>query len=75
MTSRERLLAVLQGQIPDRIPFAPNIWQWFEYHKLHDQLPVELRQCRHQLDAMKVLGVDIFSRNLITDIRRNWFVR
>ena len=28
MTSRERLLAVLDGKIPDRVPISPRIWAW-----------------------------------------------
>jgi len=72
MNSRQRIMTVLQGGIPDRVPFAPNIWQWFEYQKLHSLLPPELAGCKTQLEVMKILGVDIFSRNLITDIRKYW---
>ncbi len=28
MTSRERLSAVLNGKIPDRVPISPRIWAW-----------------------------------------------
>lgn len=73
VTSKERLSAVLEGRVPDRVPFAPNIWQWFEYHKLHGSLPKELQECESHLEATRVLGVDIFSRNLATDIRMRWF--
>ena len=73
MNSRERILSVLQGEIPDRVPFSPNIWQWYEYQKLHGLLPAELESCRNQLDVQKLMGVDIFSRNLLTDIRTDWF--
>jgi len=72
MDSRERILTVLSGKVPDRAVFAPNIWQWFEYQKLHGLLAPEIQGCRTQLEVMKYLGVDIFSRNLLTDIRRNW---
>lgn len=72
MNSRQRILAILEGKIPDRAVFAPNIWQWFEYQKLHGLLPAELEGCRSQLEVMKHLGVDIFSRNLLTDIRTEW---
>jgi len=72
MNSRQRVLAVLEGKIPDRAVFAPNIWQWFEYQKLHGLLPPELQDCKTQLEVMKHLGVDIFSRNLLTDIRTEW---
>ncbi len=38
MTSRERILAVLKGQIPDRVPIAPFIQQEFmaDYFKRSD---------------------------------------
>jgi uroporphyrinogen-III decarboxylase len=73
VTSKERLLAVLKGKIPDRVPFAPNIWQWFEYRKLHGLLPTELQDCDSHLEATRRLGFDVFSRNLATDIRMRWF--
>lgn len=73
MDSRERILTVLSGGIPDRVPFAPNLWQWFEFQKTWKLLPQELADCQTHLDAMRILGVDIFSRNLLTDIRRDWF--
>ncbi|MFC1614687.1 uroporphyrinogen decarboxylase family protein [Gemmatimonadota bacterium] len=72
MDSKERILSVLSGNAPNRAVFSPNIWQWFEYQKLHGLLAPEIRGCKTQLEVMKHLGVDIFSRNLLTDIRRNW---
>jgi hypothetical protein len=72
MTSRERIIRLLSGETPDRVVFAPNIWQWFEYHKRHG-LPRELEGCETQLDVFRILGVDIFSRNLITDISERLF--
>jgi len=42
MTSRERHLAVMRGEIPDRIPIAPRIWAWLlEYGKTHLELKKE----------------------------------
>lgn len=42
MTSRQRHLAVMRGEIPDRIPIAPRIWAWLmEYGKTHLQLKKE----------------------------------
>jgi len=36
MTSRQRHLAVMRGEIPDRIPIAPRIWAWLiEQGKTH----------------------------------------
>ena len=62
MTRRERVEAVLSGEIPDCVPFAPNIGQWFGYHKAHDSLPDELSACRDVVDAMIAMDCDIFSR-------------
>lgn len=64
MTGRERVLAVLRGELPDRVPFCPNIGQWFDYHKHNGTLPEELHDCQDELDAMLTLGCDIFSRRL-----------
>lgn len=42
MTSRQRHLAVMRGEIPDRIPIAPRIWAWLLWHgKTHLQLKRE----------------------------------
>lgn len=73
MTSQQRLLDLLAGNIPDRVPFSPNLWQWFEYQKLHRLLPPELKACESHGDVLRILGVDIFARNLKTDIRTQWF--
>ncbi len=69
MTSRHRLLTVLKGGIPDRVPFAPNIGQWFEYHKANNTLPDELSDCQTEWDAMEALNCDIFSRRLCAPVR------
>ncbi len=64
MTGRERIMAVLKCQFPDRVPFSPNIGQWFDFHKNNGTLPEELQNCKDELDAMLALGCDIFSRRL-----------
>ncbi len=63
MTSRERVLAVLNRKRADRIVVCPNIWQWFDYHKAEKILPSELADCVDQVDAMKRLGFDVCTRN------------
>ena len=43
MTSRQRHLAVMKGEIPDRIPIAPRIWAWLmEQGKTHLELKKEI---------------------------------
>lgn len=68
MTGRERVLAVLRREKPDRVPFCPNIGQWFDYHKARASLPDELEGCQDELDAMIRIGCDIFSRRICSPV-------
>ncbi len=72
MTPRQNILAVLERRAPERAVFAPNIWQWFEYHKLHGKLHPEIADCTTQLEVIRRLGADLFSRNLLTRARTQW---
>ena len=72
MTPRENVLAVLERRTPERAVFAPNIWQWFEYNKLHGKLHPEIADCETQLEVIRRLGADVFSRNLLTPVRTQW---
>jgi hypothetical protein len=63
---------VLRRETPPRIVFAPNFWQWFAHQKNHGRLPPELAHCHTQLDMLRYLGVDVFSRNLYCDQRHAW---
>jgi hypothetical protein len=71
--SRERVRTVLERQKPDRIAFAPNYWQWFARQLNHGSTPAELSGCRSQLDVLRHLGTDVFSRNLYCNQHRAWF--
>ena len=62
MTGRERILAALKGEKTDFVPFAPNLYLWFYYHQLKGTLPVELADAKHPLDAVRLLGGEIFAR-------------
>ncbi len=42
MNGRERILAALHGDLPDRVPFAPNIYQWFYIKQRQGTLPEEV---------------------------------
>ncbi len=72
-TSQDHVRAVLRRQMPDRVVYAPNYWQWFTHHRNHGLLPAELRDCASQLDLLRHLGLDVFSRNLYCDATRCWF--
>jgi hypothetical protein len=63
ITRQENLRRVLSGQEPAWVPLALNFNQWFKHHKNFGTLPEELAGGDY-LDAMKVLGCDIFSRNI-----------
>ena len=39
MTDRERLLAIMAGRRPDRIPWIPRLEIWYEAHKRRGTLP------------------------------------
>ena len=67
------LAAVLDRRCPPRIPYAPNYWQWFAHQRNHGLLPQELAGCPGQLELIRELGLDVFSRNLYCDEQRGWF--
>lgn len=62
MTGRERILTTLAGEMPDRVPFVPNIWQWFHVNQAHGTLPGELAQATTPVEALRVLGADVMSK-------------
>lgn len=69
MTRKENLRLTLSGRKPQWVPFSPNFCQWFIHHKNFGLLPDELHGCADYIDAMKVLGCDIFSRNVDSGFR------
>jgi hypothetical protein len=64
---------VLQRRHPDRIVYAPNYWQWFAHHRNHGLLPPEIAHCQTQLDLIRHLGLDVFSRNVYCNQSQCWF--
>ncbi len=73
ITRQERVKRLLQRKSPGRIVYAPNYWQWFAHHQNHGLLPPELAHCRTQLDLIRHLGLDVFSRNLYCDQQLRWY--
>ena len=43
MTHRERLQSVLEGRLPDRIPWFPRLEMWYDAHNHSDTLPPKYR--------------------------------
>lgn len=39
MTNRERMLAIIEGRKPDRIPWIPRLQLWYSFHKNTGTLP------------------------------------
>lgn len=62
MTGKERILAAFQGETPDMVPFAPNIYQWFYYNLINHQLPAEVADAQHPFDVLRYLGAEILAR-------------
>ena len=69
----ELLQCWLKRQSPGRMLYAPNYWQWFAHQQDHGLLPPELAHCRSQLDLIRHLGLDVFSRNIYCDQHNCWF--
>jgi len=72
-TGQDQVRRILNRRRPDRIVYAPNYWQWFAHHQHHGRLPPELAHCRTQLDFIRHLGLDVFSRNIYSDQQHGWF--
>lgn len=62
MTGRERILAAFRGEETDFVPFSPNIYQWFYYHRTNRTLPAEVADAQHPFDVLRYLGADILAR-------------
>jgi uroporphyrinogen-III decarboxylase len=43
MTNRERIMAILEGNVPDRIPWIPRLAIWYEANRLCGTLPEAYR--------------------------------
>ncbi|MEE8452996.1 MAG: uroporphyrinogen decarboxylase family protein [Thermoguttaceae bacterium] len=43
MTNRERIVSILDGKLPDRIPWIPRLKIWYEANRLCDTLPERYR--------------------------------
>ncbi|MCW5978188.1 MAG: hypothetical protein KIT09_08925 [Bryobacteraceae bacterium] len=62
MTGKQRLLAAFHGELPDMVPFAPNICYWFYNRLARGTLPEEIAGAEHPFDVLRVLGADILAR-------------
>ena len=69
LTRKENIKKVLARQVPDWVPFSINFYQWFCHHQTFNMLPEELKIAGDYIGAMKILGGDIFSRNVDGGLR------
>ncbi|MEI7730628.1 MAG: uroporphyrinogen decarboxylase family protein [Verrucomicrobiota bacterium] len=72
-TPQDAVLTVLKRQRPARLVYAPNYWQWYVHQRNHGHLPGDIRSCRSQLELIRQLGLEVFSRNVYCDEQRGWF--
>jgi hypothetical protein len=72
-TTDSAVCCVLRREDPGRFVYAPNYWQWFTHQQRHGILPAELQHCQTQLDMIRYLEQDVFSRNIYCDPLKYWF--
>jgi len=72
LTRRACVERVLRRARPPRVVYAPNYWQWFTHQRNHGLLPEALRECGSQLELIRHLGLDVFSRNIYCDATQCW---
>jgi hypothetical protein len=73
MNGKQLVTSILKRENVERMVYAPNYWQWFSHTSQHGKLPAELAHCKTQMDMIKQLGLDVFSRNSYCDQNRHWF--
>ncbi|MCL4370714.1 MAG: hypothetical protein M1380_07375 [Chloroflexi bacterium] len=61
MNENQRFMAILHGQVPDRIPWVARMALWYTYHKSKGTLPEKYRDWE-LWDIQRDLGVGIMGR-------------
>lgn len=73
MTKKEAVMRILHRKDPGRIVYAPNYWQW-DAHVRNQGISVPaLKKDHTQLDVIRALDLDVFSRNIYSDPYVHWF--
>ena len=62
MTNRERILAIIDGKKPDRVPWIPRLQLWYKFHKASGTLPDRYRGWSLR-DIERDLGMGTPARN------------
>jgi uroporphyrinogen-III decarboxylase len=62
MNGRERILNAFRGAVTDVVPFAPNIYLWFYFHRYNGTLPAVIAHMQHPFEVLRYMGADILAR-------------
>lgn len=62
MTNRQRILAILDGRPPDRVPWIPRLQIWYDAHKLAGTLPGRYRD-----RSLREVELDVFGGTAARD--------
>jgi len=73
MKKKDAVKSILERKDPGRFVYAPNYWQWFTHQKNHNNIPDALQNCESQLDCIRHLELDVFSRNTYSNPNEYWF--
>ena len=73
MTNRERILTILDGGVPDRIPWIPRLQIWYEANRRQGTLPPRYREMTLREVERDVFGGTaardgVIYRSEITDV-------
>ena len=63
MTNRERMLSIIAGKRPDRIPWIPRLELWYRFHRNSGTLPAKYRGWELR-DIERDLGMGTPARNV-----------
>ncbi len=64
MTNRERVLAVLNRQPVDRLPWMARLGIWYDAHRRRGTLPAEFADLS-RAEVEQVLGIDESARDVV----------
>lgn len=73
MTDKESVLRILRREDPGSFLFAPNLWQWNTHRLNHRRTLPGIAPESTQLELIRHLECQVFSRNVYSDPYDNWF--
>jgi uroporphyrinogen decarboxylase len=73
MTSRERILAVLNGEMPDKVPVSPKIWAWIQ-ERYGDETYLEYLELKKIFDYDPVIVLHPSLPNFVYNQLNNYSI-